>query len=143
MQAYTLQEIGHSIAEADAAKPGGSPAPTPIKKPSRFKPKIPKLRYHERHPEEFVNKGSDMEIEDLVEDIDDNSEYIIDTYIRMPIDEMEVDMNAEKIIGFLVLDGQSDIDEFYTAETESDDDEDCDEEDENGISRPYLTDRWS
>lgn len=132
MQAYTLQEIGHSIAEADATKPGGSPAPTPTKKPSKFKPKIPKLRYHERHPEEFVNNGSNVEVEELVEDMDDDSEYIIETYIRIPAGAMEVDMNAEKNIGFLVLDGQSDIEEFYSAETESDEDEDYDEEDENG-----------
>jgi hypothetical protein len=133
MQRYTLQEIGHSIAEADTAKPGGSPAPHPMKKPSKFKPKIPKLRYHERHPEQFAKQGSDMEVEELVEDMDDNSDYIIDTYIRMPADAVEMNMHAEKNIGFLVLDGQSDIDEFYGAETESDDDEDYDEEDENGI----------
>ena len=140
MQAYTLQEIGHSIAEADATKPGGSPAPTSlsIKKPSRFKPKIPKLRYHERHPEQFAKEGSEMEVEELVEDMDDDSEYIIDTYIRMPADYMEVDTVADKNIGFLVLDGQSDIDEFYNVDTESDDDDEYDEEDENGMMHVHV-----
>jgi hypothetical protein len=140
MQAYTLQEIGHSIAEADATKPGGSPAPASIsiKKPSKFKPKIPKLRYHERHPQQFANEGSEMEVEELVEVMDDESEYIIDTYIRMPADVMEMDAVTEKNIGFLVLDGQSDIDEFYDIDAESEDDEDYDEEDENGMTHIQL-----
>ena len=50
----------------------------------------------------------------------------------MPAEAMEVNMNAEKNFGFLVLDGQSDIEEFYSAEIASDEDEDYDEEDENG-----------
>jgi hypothetical protein len=131
MQRYTLQEIGYSIAEAEATKPGDSPAPTSVKKPSRFKPKVPKLRYHERHPEKFTNQDSQMEVEEFVEDMDDDSDYIIDTYIRVPADVMELDTNAETNFGFLVLDGQDDIDEFYNAEIESDEDEGYDDEDEN------------
>jgi hypothetical protein len=135
MQAYTLQEIGNNIAEAEAVKPGGSPAPTsfPAKRPSKFKPKIPKLRYHERHPEQFANHENDMQVEELIEEMDDDSEYVIDTYIRMPADDMEVDSDVEKNVGFLVLDGQSDIEEFYNQDTESDEDDDYDEEDENGM----------
>lgn len=135
MQAYTLQEIGHSIAVADATKPGGSPAQSPIQKPSRFRPKIPKLRYHERHPEQLINQGNAMEVEELDEDMDDDSEYIIDTYVRMAAEDVDVNISAEKNFGFLVLDGQSDIDEFYSGETESDEDEDYDDEDENGKLR--------
>ena len=132
MQAYTLQEIGHSIVEADATQPGGSPATRPIQKPSRFVPKVPKLRYHERHPEQFTDQENDMEGEELLDDMDmdDDSEYIIDTYIRMPAEDVDVNSSAE--FGFLVLDGQSDIDEFYSGEPESEEDEDYDEEDENG-----------
>lgn len=134
MQAYTLQEIGYSIAEADATKPGGSPAPASlsIKKPSRFKPKVPKQRYHECHPEQFANKSSEMEVEEEIEEMDDDAEYVIDTYIRMPAVEMEVDGDVGKNVGFLVLDGQSDIEEFYNQDAESEEDEDYDEEDENG-----------
>ena len=133
MQKYTLQEIGQSIAEADAhGKLQGSPAATPSKKPSKFKPKVPKLRYHERHPEEFADTQDQLEDEEYVEDMDDESEYIIDTYVRVPADVMELDTNEKRNFGFLVLDGQEDIDEFYNAETESEEDEDYDDEDENG-----------
>lgn len=143
MQRYTLQEIGHSIAEADATtKPGGSPASTPSKKPSKFKPKVPKLRYHERHPEEFAHQHSSMDVDEFIEDVDDESEYIIDTYIRVPVDAMELDTDTEKKFGFLVLDGQEDVDEFYSAETESDDDEDYDEEDENGQYNFPKLEKW-
>ena len=131
MQRYTLQEIGYNIAQAEAPEPGRSPVPTPNKKPSKFKPKVPKLRYHERHPEKFADQDSQMEIEEFVEDLDDDSDYIIETYVRVPADAMELDTNAETNFGFLVLDGQEDIDEFYSAEIDSDEDEDCDEEDEN------------
>ena len=131
MQRYTLQEIGYSIAAAEATKPGASPAPTSVKKLSKFKPKVPKLRYHERHPEQFADQDSQTEVEEFIEDIDDDSDYIIDTYIRVPADVMELDTNAETNFGFLVLDGQEDIDEFYNAEVESDEDEGYDEEDEN------------
>ncbi|KAG0647617.1 hypothetical protein D0Z07_6848 [Hyphodiscus hymeniophilus] len=130
MQRYTLQEIGYSIAEAEAPEPGRSPIVTPNKRPSRFKPKVPKLRYHERHPEELAEHEDQMEIEDFVEE-DDDGDYIIETYIRVSADVMELDSNAETNFGFLVLNGQEDIDEFYSAEVDSDEDEDYDEDDEN------------
>ena len=66
-----------------------------------------------------------------MDEVDDDSEYIIDTYIRMPADDTEID--TAKNIGLLVLDGQPDIDEFYSVDTESEDEEEDDEEDENGI----------
>ncbi len=133
MQRYTLQEIGHSIAEATAPKPGVLSGSIQSKKPSRFKPTVPKLRYHERHPEEFADQDNGMKVEQFIEEVDDDSEYIIDTYVRVPADVMELDTDAEENVGLLVLDGQDDIDEFYSAETVSDEDEDYDEEDENGL----------
>ena len=130
MQRYTLQEIGHSIAEAKAPETGRSPVATPNKRPLKFKPKVPKLRYHERHPEEFA-KQDPQKVEEFIEDADDESDYIIDTYIRVPADVMELDANSETNFGFLVLDGQEEIDEFYSVEIDSDEDEEYDEEDEN------------
>ncbi|KAL3419158.1 hypothetical protein PVAG01_09379 [Phlyctema vagabunda] len=137
MQAYTLQEIGHSIAESETfnSKPS-TPSTTPRKpqKP-KFTPKRPALRYHERHPEEFATPTTTMQINDHIsdqEDADDDSEYIIDTYIRIPADSMDIEDDEQpKDFGLLILDSQPDIDDFYREEADSDEEEEDEEEDEN------------
>ncbi|QSZ29255.1 hypothetical protein DSL72_003767 [Monilinia vaccinii-corymbosi] len=144
MQAYTLQEIGRSIAESKVAEPTPSvPVQSPTRKPqsSRFKPKKPALRYKERHPEE-----NDMEVDqdhvsggETDEDMDTDSEYIIETYIRVPAED--IDNQDNKInFGILVLDAQSDIDEFYQEwdhDEEVEDEADEDENDENYYTADY------
>lgn len=141
MQAYTLQEIGRSLAESEATKPGvkiALPTSDYKSKESRFKPKKPALRYQERHPEEAAQHGAAMDIDEsyLEEDMDDDSDYIIDTYIRMPADIFESSDN-QKNFGLLVLDSQPDIDEFYREDDESEEEEDDEEEDENGLSTGF------
>ncbi|KAH7412547.1 hypothetical protein BKA64DRAFT_637249 [Cadophora sp. MPI-SDFR-AT-0126] len=129
MQAYTLQEIGKSIVASEA--PRTSPVSSHAKSPSKFKPKKPALRYLERHPEHKVEASMEVdEDEYMVEDMDDDSEYIIDTYVRVPAEAIEVDA-VQKNIGLLVLDSQPDIDEFYRVDDESDEEEDDEDEDEN------------
>jgi hypothetical protein len=135
MQAYTLQEIGKNLAEAEAARPGAhlTTSSTHVKKAQpKFKPKKPALRYQERHPEEFPD-SSKMEIEAgfIDDEVDDDSEYVIDIYIRMPVDDL-VTSDSEKKFGLLVLDSQPDIDEFYLEDSDSDEPEDEDDDDENG-----------
>ena len=137
MQAYTLQEIGRSLAESEATKPGFKPsAPTSYlkSKESRFKPKKPSLRYQERHPEDAIQRGSGMDIDEpyLEDDMDEDSDYIIDTYIRMSADVLE-SSDDQKNVGLLVLESQPDIDEFYRDDDESEEEDDEEEEDENGL----------
>lgn len=134
MQAFTLQEIGKNIAEAnkfqsEMEKPTRL---TPRKNtPSKFKPKKPALRYKERHPEVVSDADvMDLDYESSAEDTDDESEYIIDTYIRIPAHTLE-SSDTPKNIGLLILDSQPDIDEFYLEE-DSDEEEEDEEEDENG-----------
>lgn len=132
MQAYTLQEIGRTIAQDEAENPK---APEPrLKSPkSKFKPKKPLLRYHERHPDEVLSNGSEMEIDKPVvyeEDMDDDTEYIVDTYIRMPASSFPSSLQKEENFGLLVLDSQLEISLFY-ADTTASDEEDDEEEDEN------------
>lgn len=133
MQAYTLQEIGKSIVFSEAAQPAPKPSPFRKSATSRFKPKAPALRYAERHPEEQINNGTSMDVDNqFVEEEDDDSEYIIETYIRMPVENVENTTEEPKNIGFLILDSQPDIDEFYREEEDSEDEEEDEEEDENG-----------
>jgi len=147
MQAYTLEEIGRTMArqEAESAAEASriaalreKSAPSPLRKnSSKFKPKKPALRYAERHPEEQTEKGHEaMDVDEPhIEDDDDmdEGEYIIDTYVRIPADALETEEQS-KNFGLLVLDTQPDIDEFYREEEDSEEEDDDEEEDENGNS---------
>lgn len=130
MQAYTLQEIGKSIAASETPRP--SPQSSRLKSRSKFTPKKPALRYLERHPEHKVDTSMDVDEEYIVEDMDDDSEYVIDTYVRVPVDVLETE-EGHKNIGLLILDSQPDIDEFYREDEESEEEEDDLDEDENGM----------
>ena len=79
-----------------------------------------------------------MDIDDveLEEEMYDDSDFIIETYIRVPADVLE-STEDQKVFGLLVLDSQPDIDEFYRDDDESDEEEDDEEEDENGSSEPF------
>lgn len=129
MQAYTLEEIGRSIAES-------TPEPPPADRlykaaQGRYKPKKPVQRYHERNPGTEL-PGPAMVAEDEEDVCMDEDEYIIDTYVRMPVGELE-DQGQRKF-GLLVLESQPDIDEFYREEEDSDTEEEYEgDEDENGM----------
>jgi hypothetical protein len=149
MQAYTLEEIGRTLARQDeeaaaeasrlAALKAAKSASSPQKYSSKFKPKKPALRYAERHPgEKVVPEHEAMEVDEAhIGDEDDedmgDGEYIIDTYVRIPADALQTD-EQPKNFGLLVLDSQPDIDEFYQEEEDSEEEDDDEEEDENGIS---------
>lgn len=136
MQAYTLQEIGRSIAESKAAEPKPSvPVQSSYRKSTstRFKPKVPALRYKERHPEENTMEVDEDQMSGVETDgdVDTDSEYIIETYIRVPAEDIDNEDNKINF-GILVLDAQSDIDEFYQDWDTDEEVEDEAEEDENG-----------
>ena len=165
MEAITLQEM--TKRQPFTCPPATSPVThTPVgnvqsrigaggrKINTRFKPKAPLLRWHERHPEqaaafakaeqeakEKVEMKRQKELQrqiDLQEDqqmqIDDSSEYVIDTYTRMPIDELDAAAKRDSDkIGVLVLDDEDDVETFYReGEGNSEEEDMYDEEDENG-----------
>lgn len=143
MQAYTLAEIGKNLAASPIPKRETNHTSSYLRgnTPSKFKPKVPAQRYAERHPEdkylETRDMGMDLDGPYEEDEMDDDAEYIIDTYIRMPADALETE-NLPKNIGFLVLDSQPDIDAFYQEEEDSDEEEDDLDEDENGIASHPL-----
>jgi hypothetical protein len=152
MQAYTLDEIGRTLArqEEEAAAEANrlaalkeKSASSPVHKySSKFKPKKPALRYVERHPEatmEHEHEAMDVDEPHIgAEDEDmDDGEYIIDTYVRIPADALETEEQS-KNFGLLVLDSQPDIDEFYREEEDSEEEDDDEEEDENGSLSPLI-----
>ena len=80
-----------------------------------------------------------MDAEDLFSDdeSDDGSEYIIDTYVRMPANTLEIS-DSQKNIGLLVLASQPDMDKFYLEDSDSGEEEGDEDEDENGKYSPDI-----
>jgi hypothetical protein len=146
MQAFTMREIGQNIAAASKPTEPISQIPfTARKSSSKFKPNPPPPRYLDRHPEEAAavaaaaatskKESEDQAMLDIAND--DSSGYVMDTYIRMPIEGFEPG-EATKNFGLLVLDNQPDIDEFYNDDSDDDSEIYDEEEDENGT----FSDSW-
>ncbi|KAK0748588.1 hypothetical protein B0T21DRAFT_356855 [Apiosordaria backusii] len=140
MDTWTLGEISKNLDRMDQlnAKSKSSPAKSP------FRPKAPKLRYHERHPTEYVAQqerakeqaaaaaaaASTMDI-DIIETSDDD-DYVIETYERVPAERLRDQVVPAHRVGLLVFDNEPDIAEFfYGNEDETDDEFPEDEDDEN------------
>lgn len=132
MEAYILGEIGRNIAE-----PTLLPAES-TKKSLRFKPRAcaGRLRQPGRAPVLEQENSVDIVMTDATEEPDNNSSYIIDTYVRMPAEMFPSDRQTQKV-GLLVLETQPDIDEFYNDNSDQESETYCEEdEDENGESFP-------
>jgi hypothetical protein len=139
MQAYTMQEIGYNLTTSSPPEIPSKPTPTiRARQVSSFKTKAPALRHHERYPEHGGATGAkkssnqDEIMTDAAGPDGDESEYVMDTYIRLPAEILEFE--EQKSVGLLVLDSQPDIDEFYNDDSDSDSEIYDDEEDENGKS---------
>jgi hypothetical protein len=146
MQAYTMAEIGKNLAQTEAETPKPKPRSQPLRgyihedaSHSKFEPKKPAQRYAGRHPEEKALHDTAMEVDEPYhegEDLDDDSDYIIDTYVRIPAHAVESEQ--QKNFSLLVLESQPDIDEFYREEEDSDEEADDEDEDENGNLYPLF-----
>ncbi|KAI1002458.1 hypothetical protein K3495_g5745 [Podosphaera aphanis] len=151
LQAYTLSEIRANAASSTAEsklspKNPQFPSSSGCKKPSRFIPKAPALRYKERHPEK-IDVETDIEIEYVPQKEDENDDWVVDTFLRMPATALEnLQIENNKNSGFLILDSQAEVEEFYHDETDSgedDEDEDEDENAENHYTADYPDDEIS
>jgi hypothetical protein len=138
MQAYTMQEIGHTLAEISRSASGHPSGPMhKPKQVSRFKPKPQTPRFYEPPAEQAASAVENQRPEQDeamadAGDVDgDESSYVMDTYIRMPAEMF--DMEGQKSVGVLVLGSQPDIDEFYNDDSDSDSENFDEEEDENGL----------
>lgn len=138
MNAFALEQIGLNIQKAEEEKKHQA---TPQKAPSplRFKPKAPAKRYSERHPE-TTPEPADKKMEDADEGVSDtdDDDYIVETYIRVPASNMGTNVSP-KDVGLLVFDDEPDIEYFYGAGSDSEDEWAEDEEDENGNNNSQFT----
>ncbi|CAD6505389.1 BgTH12-00880 [Blumeria graminis f. sp. triticale] len=142
MQAYTLDEIGKNISFSEidhrwdkAHSHSVLATPQKEKQPSRFKPKAPALRYRERKQKSAeIEKTleTDRVIQYIEPNIDKDGDWVVETYLRVPIEAIEpTDMENAANYGFLVLDSQAEIEEFYHDDTDSDEEDEEDDDDEN------------
>ncbi|KAI1426237.1 hypothetical protein F5Y12DRAFT_784150 [Xylaria sp. FL1777] len=131
MEAYALEQIGLNLRKAEEEKREQERMKISTPSKLKFKPKPPTKRYAERHPEE-ARQSIDKEMVDAdIENSDsDDSDYIIETYVRIPASSMG-DHVPPQSVGLLVFDEEPDIEFFYGEDDESEDEWAEDEEDEN------------
>jgi hypothetical protein len=138
MDSWTLNEINKNIDKMEEIEKKSKSSPVM----SRFRPKAPKQRYFERHPEhrgeQGLEKGARQAAAAAVMDIDseyttDDDDYVIETYERVPAERLRDEVVPAHRVGLLVFDTEPDMVEFYYG-NENDSEEEFleDEEDEDG-----------
>ncbi|ATY60897.1 Transcription factor Iwr1 [Cordyceps militaris] len=134
MNDWVMREMGANLQSMEAER---QKAARPPLSPSRFKPRAPAKRYHERHPEPpapgptATDLEGDTNMTDASEDEDgDEDEWVIEEYVRVPANSVALDLSPADV-GFLVLDGEEESLLFFGAQNDEDEDWDEDEEDEN------------
>ncbi|KAJ4304435.1 hypothetical protein N0V88_002048 [Collariella sp. IMI 366227] len=138
MDDWTLAEIAKNLdrMQEQSTKSKYSPAT------SRFKPKAPKQRYFERHPEVLAEKEREQPAQQAVAsagemDVDiadstDDEDYVMETYERVPAELLKDETVPAHRVGLLVFDTEPDMVEFfYGNESDSEDEFPEDEDDEN------------
>ncbi|KAK7989716.1 hypothetical protein PG989_010031 [Apiospora arundinis] len=127
MNDWTMQQIGFNLQQAEQEKAAAAKRSQQLK----YKPKVPAKRYTERHPEPVKEADEDMpDAKPDVSDTDDE-DYIIETYIRVPVSALEKQTLAPGSIGLLVFDDEPDSELFYGDGSDSENEWAEDDEDEN------------
>lgn len=129
MDSWTLSEISKNLEKMDQY--GVKSKSSPLM--SRFRPKAPKQRYFERHPEQKkvpqpAAAAAAMDVD--VDDTTDEEDYVVEMYERVPAERLRDRAVPAHRVGLLVFDTEPDMVEFYYG-NESDSEEDYLEDDEN------------
>ncbi|PMB69915.1 hypothetical protein BM221_004562 [Beauveria bassiana] len=141
MNEWVMREMGANLQSIEEErKRAAAAAAAPPASPSRFRPKAPAQRYHERHPEvpapgspaaTATDVEGDTNMTDASEEEDgDDDDWVIEEYVRIPANSVALDV-APSDVGFLVLDGEEESLLFFGSQNDEDEDWDEDEEDEN------------
>ncbi|EJP66860.1 uncharacterized protein BBA_04153 [Beauveria bassiana ARSEF 2860] len=139
MNEWVMREMGANLQSMEEERKRVAAA-APLASPSRFRPKAPAQRYHERHPEvpapgspaaTATDVEGDTNMTDASEEEDgDDDDWVIEEYVRIPANSVALDV-APSDVGFLVLDGEEESLLFFGSQNDEDEDWDEDEEDEN------------
>lgn len=139
MNQWVLNEIGANLHSMEQEKQAHA---------AKFKPKVPVKRYQERHPDlapppvlEPHDKTSEAQADtamgDASDEEDDDDEWIIEEYIRIPAKSVALDVSPGDV-GILVLDEEEENMLFFGSAADDDDDMAEDEEDENGMYAVHV-----
>lgn len=136
MNQWVLHEIGANLQQMETDRKAQQDR-------LKYRPKAPAKRYQERHPDQApstpVDQGKDTPMtDDVSEDDGDDSDWVIDEYVRIPAASMAVDVSPGDV-GVLVLDGEGDDTLFFGPENDEEDNYLEDDEDENGITFSHHT----
>lgn len=142
MDSWTLAEIAKNLDKMEERRTTSKYSPAT----SRFKPKAPKQRYFERHPDDHAaerarEKGSAavMNVDAQDASTDDDEDYVLETYERVPAERLRDRAVPAHRVGLLVFDTEPDMVEFfYGNESDSEEEFPEDEEDENGERGPWV-----
>ncbi|KHN96222.1 Transcription factor Iwr1 [Metarhizium album ARSEF 1941] len=123
MNAWVLHELGANLHSMEQDS-----------KPSRFKPKSPAKRFHERHPEPSPPQSSgtaiDITMSDHSDEEGDDDDWVIEEYVRIPAKSVALDAGPADV-GILVLGDEEESLLFFGSAIDEDDELDEDDEDEN------------
>ncbi|KAK4032601.1 hypothetical protein C8A01DRAFT_20330 [Parachaetomium inaequale] len=147
MDAWTLDEITKNLNRMKEQSTTSKYSPAT----SRFKPKAPKQRYFERHPESLAQRGrgkaavqqapagpTAMDVDAGVGDTTDEEDYVLETYERVPAERLRDQTVPAHRVGLLVFDTEPDMVEFFYG-NEGDSDEDLAEGDEDENAENHYT----
>lgn len=130
MDRWVLDEIGANLQSMERDRVQGQAL--------KFKPKAPAKRFHERHaepaPAPAVQEPADVVMTDVSDenDVDDDDEWVIEEYVRVPALSIAMSVPASDI-GVLEIDDEEDCTLLFGVPPDEDEDEDEDgDEDENG-----------
>ncbi|PHH61826.1 hypothetical protein CDD81_7929 [Ophiocordyceps australis] len=121
MDKWVLKEIGANLHSLEQRK-----GKEQLKRPSRFKPKAPPQRYHERHPQAAPDAEPRPEHS---QDESDDSDWVIDEYVRVPAGTVAWETSSSDY-GVLVLDEDEET-LFFSCQHEDQEQQDFDDQDEN------------
>ena len=137
--AEQLQEV--ALAEIQTSEEGAK-GPSGVRK-LKFKPKSPKPR--QSRTEKLADEDGEKDVTQGIIDIDDDGDYVLDTYVRSSPQPLEVPEPAESYhdplnstdhgnIGILVIEDEEEaLWEAFAEDQESDLEGNSEEEDENGL----------
>lgn len=128
MDAYALEQIGINLGQ-QSSQPTSKPASISLEK--KHRPKAPAQRYSERHPED-APPAAEPEDVDMQDSDTEEGDYVIETYVRVHASTMAESVSAQEV-GLLVFDNDPDVEFFYGAEGDSEEEQlDDDDADSNG-----------
>lgn len=141
MSAWTVSEIQRNLDDLDEREAQTSPVRPGTRDALRFQPRVPARRYPERHPQQgdpvAGPPGGDAMAVDAAQGQEDE-EWVEVVYRRVPASVINGTV-PQRDIGVIVFEDDEEKEYFYGATEDDSDADGFDDDDENGMSTPFVT----